>query len=374
LRHTENGALIWEKNQTFGITDAIFTNDGQRIITAHSTSSLNPELWIKVWDINTGEYINDDLLKNYENKNLYYISPSIALTNNNILFVLAVQNYIMGGNHKILEIDINYGNVIKEHNASDEAYKIIISPNNQYLASIANVDDKFLVYVHRIPTYEFLYEFSYGDNLINDIAFSADGRLIGAAGIGSCKIWDVETKKLVSIIVDENITSFMKIKFSQDSKKVLFGTAGFGIENAKTQIWDIESSNRLYRYNYPAGSAIDITLDSKYILVGYGNLILYYSRWEPTFIKNNNVKNENIIYPNPVTGVVTIKYEVKIPDKYTVNLTDINGIQIEKIYEGFYEPGIKLISYNTSKLPVSVYFINISNSKTIDSYKIVKEK
>jgi hypothetical protein len=376
LRHTATGALIWGKNNNFAITEAIFDNTGQRIITAYSTTSHDaPKPLIKIFDANTGDIINDDLLNNYEKKNSFIKVLSISLTTDEILYALIMPEE--GDMAPILSIDLNTGNVIKEYNPGRGSFKITISKNNQNLAlwKSNSAGDKFEVQIYKLPSFKFFGTFDFSDDEINDIAFSPDSRLIGAAGIGACKIWDVETKQLMNTIIEDDKFEYFKIKFSPNSQNVIISNVSLQLENSNTQIYNIKNNTKYYEYSLSASQALDISFDSKFILVSGedAKLALYNAHWEPTAIKDDPPK-ENIIYPNPVTGIVTIKYDINIPDKYTVNLTDINGIQIEKIYEGFYEPGIKLISYNTSKLPAGVYFINISNSATTDSYKIVKGK
>ncbi|GAF97616.1 unnamed protein product, partial [marine sediment metagenome] len=63
---------------------------------------------------------------------------------------------------------------------------------------------------------------------------------------------------------------------------------------------------------------------------------------------------------NPVREGATISLEIKTPAMVSVNLYDILGRKVEKLYSGFLQSGETIISWDNRGLSTGCYFVRIS--------------
>ncbi len=64
-------------------------------------------------------------------------------------------------------------------------------------------------------------------------------------------------------------------------------------------------------------------------------------------------------YPNPFNGLTNIKYNILIPDNFTIELFDINGKLVRTLVDKYHNTGHYTYRLNTSGLPSGVYFYRI---------------
>jgi hypothetical protein len=86
--------------------------------------------------------------------------------------------------------------------------------------------------------------------------------------------------------------------------------------------------------------------------------------------ESNDITLRFSAYPNPVTGILTLRIEGNIHIRYVVSLYDVKGICLEnKDTEGI-ETDIDL-----SKLVPSTYFLKVTNdNKVLKTFKILKNQ
>jgi Secretion system C-terminal sorting domain len=92
-----------------------------------------------------------------------------------------------------------------------------------------------------------------------------------------------------------------------------------------------------------------------------------------TSIVSNNVVGNNIsIYPNPVRDIYTLNFENKNTQNININLYDIKGALVKKLFAGIMQTGDNTLNFNKGVLPSGTYFVNVAtDSKMIFSKKII---
>ena len=76
-------------------------------------------------------------------------------------------------------------------------------------------------------------------------------------------------------------------------------------------------------------------------------------------IADDDVSPGIMLFPNPVREGATISLEIKTPAMVSVNLYDILGRKVEKLYSGFLQSGETTISWDNRGLSTGCYFVRI---------------
>ncbi len=76
-------------------------------------------------------------------------------------------------------------------------------------------------------------------------------------------------------------------------------------------------------------------------------------------------------YPNPVTDIANITFDLLQSSKISMKLLDINGNLVKKLVEGVYTKGIHDIELDVSKLNTGVYLYTITNGLSSKSKKLI---
>ena len=91
-------------------------------------------------------------------------------------------------------------------------------------------------------------------------------------------------------------------------------------------------------------------------------------------INNANLVDENIliddfkilsVYPNPFNPIANIEYSIGQESNLSINIYDINGREIEKLFEGYKDSGSYSLSWNASEQATGVYFIKFKVNNTL---------
>jgi hypothetical protein len=80
---------------------------------------------------------------------------------------------------------------------------------------------------------------------------------------------------------------------------------------------------------------LHVTNDNQYLFCSSGILCKFKTYWYYTPVEED-VKEENLIYPNPTDGLVFIKINSKVSEPAQINLVDVQG-------KNLYEEEIHLI-------------------------------
>lgn len=77
------------------------------------------------------------------------------------------------------------------------------------------------------------------------------------------------------------------------------------------------------------------------------------------------------IFPNPANALVNIEFDIPNSDYSTLNIYDINGLEVAKVCEGILNPGKYKLDCNTAKLAPGMYFCKLINRGNVFTSKLL---
>lgn len=96
--------------------------------------------------------------------------------------------------------------------------------------------------------------------------------------------------------------------------------------------------------------------------------------WDPytSVIDNNEILTKLNIYPNPVNGNTTIKFDLSISTNISIEITDMIGNKIKTIVSTkFFNQGKQAIDINTAELNSGVYILRLQYKSKTYNKKII---
>ncbi|OGU39012.1 MAG: hypothetical protein A2X61_00750 [Ignavibacteria bacterium GWB2_35_12] len=180
------------------------------------------------------------------------------------------------------------------------------------------------------------------------------------------EVYDFNTKQLLWKI-PINGPSLTGIEFSPDDKYL--------VTSPTIQIWDMETGKQTYSYQSGSSNNIDVSHDGKYIINTIGNyLFLWKARFGINTVPVDSEITPQIIYPNPTTGIATIKYQQPFSEITNIFISELNGLLIKTILNNNLEEGIKNIDFNTFDMSSGTYFIKVENAHLSLVFKLIVNK
>lgn len=103
--------------------------------------------------------------------------------------------------------------------------------------------------------------------------------------------------------------------------------------------------------------------------------IYYPYTYKPVSIENINPLKESIlVYPNPTSDYINVKYNLEKPSEISVALSDLNGNQISKTNTDLINQGEYMQSFFVRNLPNGLYFVTVyENNVIVSVQKVVKK-
>ena len=338
------------------------SNDGTNFGALYSDT-------IRIWNYHSGEIINTLYLP---------VAGTFKFINNSRHFITK----------KWFDEENKWGFIIYDYDNGEEI-KSGLAPNLTGITAFSN-DDRYLAYatpgsssfgivLWDIETMKPITTLGYVNALVNDIAFSPDGKYLGVTDSdGYIKVWDLETKEKIVDMLHTGKNSFAnQIIFSKNSDYLFVG-GGYG--NIKTtKVWKVPSFEFLHIYEHPYGAAsnyqgIDISPDDSLLALVHNSRLLYVVKTDFSLsgILKNDIENDTIVFPNPVKDLLTIELHNPILNTTIVKIYDSKGVLIEQISNNKLTIGSTTLSYNCSHLPAGAYFIIIEQDGNFKQYSFVK--
>jgi len=105
------------------------------------------------------------------------------------------------------------------------------------------------------------------------------------------------------------------------------------------------------------------------------NTILFQKKYKaPATIKKNMERKSSImVYPNPGSGLQTIKIKINQPEKLDIKLYDVSGRLVQSVYSGKVWPEEQTYNIDISNLCKGVYFYRIDLGDNQIHYKMIKQ-
>ncbi len=125
--------------------------------------------------------------------------------------------------------------------------------------------------------------------------------------------------------------------------------------------YDLDYSSRVWDGDGSAGAVIDMGA-YEYGAPPYG--ISEYN-------EDHIVLSEITIFPNPSPDNIILRYAIPVSTEITLELIDISGRKLKKIYYGFVNSGVHEITLDCSGLSSGVYFVRLFGETTMVSKKFI---
>jgi WD40 repeat protein len=263
--------------------------------------------------------------------------------------------------------------VIRERENEDKVEQVFFSPD----------DSKIIVHSQGGKDFGILdsetLETIKSVNLVgmNTIAVSPDGQYVAAARTINSQthyeviinVYDINSYEVVSTFT-EHYGDISAITFSNDSRSII--STSTGISN-KIYYWDIITGKSFFSTNFPSNpSKLIITNNSNYLYAPSStNLYKFKTYWFYTPVEEN-IPEENILYPNPTNGQVILKINSDSHQEAHIGLYDSQGmIQLE--FDHSLMAGINEIPIDASFLSSGSYIIRIETNSFSTTFKLIRE-
>ena len=134
-------------------------------------------------------------------------------------------------------------------------------------------------------------------------------------------------------------------------------------------IWDVFTGKLLNKFIMASFKTLDVSNDSKYIASSnWDELYLYKFS---TFDVINNEPIEEIIYPNPTTGLVNIEINLPLHSILTATIADLSGRFLGELYKNEARDGKNNIQLNLQNYPNGTYFITMNAMNYKNQFKVI---
>lgn len=151
---------------------------------------------------------------------------------------------------------------------------------------------------------------------------------------------------------------FFTLAHSQSLEKQVFGSSGTALENTNNQL------------NFTIGESLvsNLTSASNTIEQGFWKSVAQITLSTDDFIANNI---ELILYPNPVTDYLNIRFKEQTQNEFKLQLVDILG-RNQNVISTLNSQSDNIV--NVSNLAKGTYILNFADTTTNKkiSYKIIK--
>jgi WD40 repeat protein len=369
------------ETQTGRIVDTLFRHSGMIYHlslspTGDTIATSGNSNTVRLWNTKSGE-----LLKTYELPKIIdstygdisHIRANIFPDGKKIL----TESYNDRGNYSnFYVLNIMTKDIIKQFGYYDINYLSTISPDGKYLCfSDYDANNKHIL-LYDLYTYQQISKLTSSESDFKDIQFSPDSKYIAAGGEDSTlRIFDVEQRKLIKEIKYPNSWGIKKIGFTNDNNYLIVNVGYF--RHYYLYIYETKNFQLIYNYSDYYGFNFDVSKNSNYIvssgyLTGSWNIYLLNKKWTDVKV-NEPLKENEIIYPNPVTQIININFENPEFSSVKIELINLTGEILKEIFSGILESGTQVIPFECISLPNGTYYIKITSPEFIKTFKLVKE-
>jgi WD40 repeat protein len=354
-----------ELKRILGSNKALFFNEEKNFLRVNNDRNK-----IQIFNADTYEVeyelINDDILVQ---EYAYF-----EITNDGRYLILPIINGIRVWDlqeRKILNTKIFEGISL----ISSDINKIDFIPqNNRILLSISKtykIDESQPPVTHgRIIEYDLfsLDSMKNWGNKGQTFRVSPSSKYI-AFGIGGVQIYNLETGELISTI-KLNSNALTGIEFSNEERYIV--TSSTTSEDLLA-IWDVKTGKQLYDYNAESSfSTLALSNDNNFIISAASQYILKWKVTELMTSMRNTSNGTDILYPNPTNGQIEVKYNINKPNNFQYEVTNIQGIILNRNNLGFKNIGENVETIDVNNLPIGQYNLRIFSENEVVNFKFIR--
>jgi WD40 repeat protein len=324
---------------------------------------------LRIWDYNTGKIYNT----------FYFPLRGSFEFINDTRYIITQKYFEKVQSWGFIIYNFYDGSEVKSSIYKKMPEATTLSSDGKILAFSTDVSDYSMgIILWDIETMQPITTLGYVNALVNDIAFSPDGKYLGVTDSdGYIKVWDLETKeKIVDMLHTDAPGKNLfaeQLCFTNDSQYLI--TCGGYFQDKTTKIWKIPEFELINYYKHPIASfyTIDISPNDSLLAMFFQfHVHIIGTDFTPTSIADNSIESEATIIPNPVKDLITIELQNPILNTTIVKIYDSKGVLIEQISNNKLPIGSITLTYNCSHLPVGKYFITIEQDDFFKTYSFVK--
>ena len=369
---TATGETIREFEQSFvSVTAMDLSKDGKYLAVAGGGGRKASLIDVSTGNVMTEYIIPNEISEKFGFRVIY--SASISYDVKYFAIVLRGDNTISENEGYVLIWEVLSGKFVKSIQ-KNYANRAIFSPTENIIAVCTNEEDADNnISVYNTETWKNAHQFCCHSNLIQDITFSPDSSLLASGGWdGVIKIWDVEQKKLVKEIKEEQIQIYSVCFINKDF--ILSDGGDFWNHYVVVRNLTIPSVTGQIRTSLQRD--IDVYQQKSLAIIALGNGLLLYDFHDAiTSVNEMSHNNENsTISPNPTNNGSEINFFLPISGKTLVSIADANAREIEVLHKGFLDEGEHKFLWLPKNVASGTYFCRISGTNFSKTLKIILEK
>lgn len=151
-----------------------------------------------------------------------------------------------------------------------------------------------------------------------------------------------------------------------------------GIRNQNAFEWIVPDSlnGNSFKIKVSSSGLLSDESDKPFSIIAWTN-----RNWEIDSLENNEVLGQSSrmylsklkVSPNPIENQAEIQYQLSKPGQVRVDLLDVAGKYVDRLFSDYQRTGTHLLPYQTNNIPEGIYWMVLSqNGKRIGVAKIVK--
>jgi WD40 repeat protein len=229
IRDVETGAkIVTLRGSNARVTQIAFSPDGRRLAAAAGSGEPPPrkaDRTVPVWDVETGDLVMT-LRGHTAQVNGVAFSPDGSR--------LATASY--DGTVRVW--DAASGRLMRTLIVQGGAWAVAFSPDGRSLLS--TLEPEKVVAVWDATTFERTRPFRGHSDIVQDMGFGREGRVVTAGWDGTAKIWDVESRRALLTLRGRG-GAVLDAAYSPDSSRVATGTF-----DGTATVWDARTGRELF--------------------------------------------------------------------------------------------------------------------------------
>ncbi len=343
-----------------GIYDAHFSQDGQYLALMWEYGSM-PYHRMELYSTATWERIK--VIDMPVVSTTFYSTRVLISPDNRIIVGInsAGLYFFDAQNGELIKHLIDYG---QDKSKDIRIYQTFYSPDGQYIYFIAT--DNKLRYLNT-QTYQIDYTIENQKAYNYGIALSKNGNMIAnMSGENELHIINTITKETI-FTIPVHTNEIRSLAFSNDNKFL-----GVSFQNSMIiNIYNIQTKEIANGFKNTTFESISFSNDDKFIITNAGQYLILLSN-NITSVNDDKDNTEfNVLYPNPTTNTVNVKFKLNLPAFTKIIVYDNTGREVKSVFQGHLDYGEQNIKADIWDLRAGNYFLRVNLIGTDITFKLI---
>lgn len=186
---------------------------------------------------------------------------------------------------------------------------------------------------------------------------------------GKIELYDFNTLKLLKTFDGLDNINIRTLNFTNDDKYLITTESN----NYIIQIWDLKENKLIKTYDKTVpGDILSITNDNKFAFCSVGNIFFKLRlNLDPNSVEDI-VAGDTNPYPNPTNSSLEIKYNVRKPNVFQYEVTNLAGQFLIRNNLGFRNVGENIETIDVENLPIGQYNLKIYSENEVVNFKFIR--